>query len=342
MTQRSRKTTRDFECIRLFSHTAMSLDLLLQNLSSPMVLAFVLGTLAGLLNSDLRIPEAMHTTLSIYLLFAIGLKGGVGLSTASASEVWAPALGTLALGVSIPLWSFAFLRRIGGFGVADSAALAAHYGSTSAVTFMATLVFLEQMGQSSESFMTALLAVLEVPAIVVALLLARRRFDPAAPFSRLLHEVMAGKSIVLLVGGLIIGTLAGEAGATQVAPFFFEPFHGVLTLFLLEMGVSVAERLREVRAAGLLLFGFAIAAPLVHGAAGAAVGITSGLSVGGATLLAVLAASASYIAAPAAVRLALPQANPGLYLTASLALTFPFNLTFGIPLFYTWSRWLAS
>ena len=313
----------------------MSLDLLLQNLLSPMVLAFVLGILAGLLRSDLRIPEAMHTTLSIYLLFAIGLKGGVGLSTASLGEVWAPTVGTLALGIGIPLWSFAFLRRAGGFGVADSAALAAHYGSTSAVTFMAAVVFLDQAGQASESFMTALLAVLEVPAIVVALLLARRRFDPAAPFRHLLHEVLAGKSVVLLVGGLVIGTLAGEAGGARVAPFFFDPFHGVLTLFLLEMGVSVAERLREARRAGLFLLAFSIGAPLVHGVAGAAIGAASGLSVGGTTLLAVLAASASYIAAPAAVRLALPQANPGLYLTASLAMTFPFNLAFGIPLYYS-------
>ncbi|MEM6795776.1 MAG: sodium-dependent bicarbonate transport family permease [Acidobacteriota bacterium] len=320
----------------------MSLDLLLQNLLSPMVLAFVLGTVAGLLRSDLRIPEAMHTSLSIYLLFAIGLKGGAGLATAEASEVWAPALGTLALGCAIPLWSFGVLRRLGKFGIADSAALAAHYGSTSAVTFMATLVFLEQTGQTSESFMTALLAVLEVPAIVVALLLARRRLDPAAPFSHLLHEVLAGKSVVLLIGGLVIGTLAGEAGAERVAPFFVDPFHGVLTLFLLEMGVSVSERLREVREAGLFLVAFSIAAPLLHGTAGAAVGAVTGLSVGGSTLLAVLAASASYIAAPAAVRLALPQANPGLYLTASLALTFPFNLAFGIPLFYAIASRLAG
>lgn len=312
----------------------MATDLLLQNLLSPMVLAFVLGTFAGLVRSDLRIPEAMHTTLSIYLLFAIGLKGGVGLSTTSFGEVWAPMLGTLALGVGIPLWSFTILRRFGGFGISDSAALAAHYGSTSAVTFMAALAFLDQAAQTSESFMTALLAVLEVPAIVVALLLARRRLDPGAPFKSLLHEVLAGKSIVLLVGGMLIGMAAGEAGAERVAPFFVDPFHGVLTLFLLEMGVTVAERLRSVREAGLFLLGFSIVAPLIHGVAGAAVGAATGLSVGGTTLLAVLSASASYIAAPAAVRLALPQANPGLYLTASLALTFPFNLALGIPIYY--------
>lgn len=319
----------------------MPLDLLLQNLLSPMVLAFVLGTFAGLVRSDLRIPDAMHTTLSIYLLFAIGLKGGVGLSTASLSEVWAPVLGTLALGVGIPLWSFGILRRFGKFGVADSAALAAHYGSTSAVTFMATLAFLEQAGQASESFMTALLAVLEVPAIVVALLLARRRLDPAAPFSRLLHEVLAGKSVVLLVGGLLIGMLASSTGMERVEPFFVDPFHGVLTIFLLEMGVTVADRLRSVREAGFFLLGFSVLAPLAHGVAGAAVGVATGLSIGGATLLAVLSASASYIAAPAAVRLALPQANPGLYLTASLALTFPFNLALGIPIYYAVVQWLA-
>lgn len=320
----------------------MSFDLLWQNLSSPMVLAFVLGIVAGLLRSDLRIPEAMHSTLSIYLLFAIGLKGGVGLSSASLGEIWAPTVGTLLLGIGIPLWCFAALRRLGGFGIADSAAIAAHYGSTSAVTFMAALVFLEKSAQTSESFMTALLAVLEVPAIVVALLLARRRFDPSAPFGRLLHEVLAGKSVLLLVGGLAIGTLAGESGAENVAPFFFDPFHGVLTLFLLEMGVSVAERLRDARQAGFFLVLFAFVAPLIHGVAGAGVGTLTGLSIGGSTLLAVLTASASYIAAPAAVRLALPQANPGLYLTASLALTFPFNLAFGIPIYYTLAQWFAQ
>jgi hypothetical protein len=309
------------------------------NLLSPMVLAFVLGAVARTVRSDLRFPDAVSAILSIYLLFAIGLKGGAELSKASLDDFWAPCLATLVLGVVTPLTAFAALRWLGRFDVVNAAALAAHYGSVSAVTFTASITFLESMGAPVERFLPALVAILEVPAIVIALLLARRSLGQGS-WRHALHEVATGKSVVLLAGGLGIGYLAGGEGVAQVAPFFIDPFRGVLTLFLLDLGTLAAERFGELRRVGPFLLAFGVVAPLAHGVAGVALGELAGLSLGGATVLGVLAASASYIAAPAAVRAALPDANPGYYLTASLAITFPFNLAIGIPVYYAAARWL--
>jgi uncharacterized protein len=314
-----------------------ALELVRLNLLSPMVLAFALGVVATLVRSDLRVPDAMYAALSIYLLFAIGLKGGVALSaTPPAALLW-PALATLLAGVVTPLWSYAIARRLGGWGVADAAALAAHYGSVSVVTFVAAQAFLDRAGVGYEGFLATLVALLEVPAILIALILARRALGTgsgaAGGWRASLREVLAGRSIVLLVGGLVIGAATGVQGAERVAPFFVAPFEGALTLFLLEMGLVTARRLGELRRGGPFLVAFGIAAPLVHGVLGAALGLVAGLSPGGATVFATMVASASYIAATAAVRLALPEANPGRYLTASLAVTFPFNLVVGIPLY---------
>lgn len=308
-------------------------DLLQINLLSPMVLAFVLGAVARMARSDLRFPDAVSAILAIYLLLAIGLKGGVALAEVSLAEFWAPCLATLVLGVAIPLWCFGILRRLGRFDVVNAAALAAHYGSVSAVTFTAAVTFAERVGVPLERFLPALVAILEIPAIVVALLLARQSLQ-AGSWGHALHEVAAGKSVVLLAGGLLIGYLGGEEGLRQVAPFFVDPFKGVLTLFLLDLGTLAAARFGDLRQAGPFLVGFGIVMPLVNGAVGVALGDLAGLSVGGAAVLGVLAASASYIAAPAAVRTALPDANPGYYLTASLAVTFPFNLAVGIPVYF--------
>jgi uncharacterized protein len=295
----------------------------------------------------------MYAALSIYLLFAIGLKGGIALSATSPAALLGPALATLAAGVVTPLWSYAIARRVGGWGVADAAALAAHYGSVSVVTFVAAQAFLDRAGIGYEGFLATLVALLEVPAILVALLLARRVLGAGAPgaeqagapeadapgrggaggWGASLREVLAGRSIVLLVGGLVIGAATGVQGAERVAPFFVAPFEGALTLFLLEMGLVTARRLGELRRGGPFLVAFGIGAPLVHGVLGAILGHVAGLSPGGATVFATMVASASYIAATAAVRLALPEANPGRYLTASLAVTFPFNLVVGIPLY---------
>ncbi len=315
-----------------------ALELARANLLSPMVLAFALGVAATLLKSDLKLPDALYDTLSVYLLLAIGLKGGAELSVTPLRAVLGPALATLALGVGIPLWCYAILRRLGRFGVADAAALAAHYGSVSAVTFIACLGFLDRAGVAYEGFMPALVALLEAPAIVVALGLARLGLPREGGWGEVLHELLTGKSIVLLAGGLLIGWVSGKPGVAAVAPLFVDLFKGALVLFLLEMGLITARRFRDLARVGPFLLAFAIVLPVLHGLLAVVLGRVAGLSLGGATVLAVLAASSSYIAAPAAVRIALPEANPSLYLTASLAVTFPFNLALGLPLYYQLAR----
>jgi hypothetical protein len=308
------------------------------NLSSPMVLAFALGLLAALAGTDLRLPDPVHSAISTYLLLAIGMKGGVALAVAGVGAVLLPALAALLLGAAIPLWCFAILRGWLRIARADAAAIAAHYGSVSAVTFVAATAWLTATGRAYEGYMPALVAIMEVPAIVIALLLAR---DRAGTIKGALHEILLGKSVLLLAGGVAMGWITGPSGYRAVEPLFGTLFQGFLVLFLLDMGAIAARRLRDLRRAGAGLAGFAIAAPVAHGALGAAAGALIGLSPGGAMILATLAASASYIAAPAAVRVALPEANPTLYLTASLGITFPFNLLLGLPLYDALAQWFA-
>lgn len=318
------------------------IELIQLNLLSPVVLAFFLGAAATLLRSDLKIPDELYQALSLYLLLAIGMKGGVELSASSPAEFLLPSLAALVLGCLIPIWCYIILRRLGSLSVADSAAIAAHYGSVSAVTFLATLSFLSALEIPHEGFLPALLAIMEVPAIVVALVIARSRLPGATSWRDILQEILTGKSIVLLLGGLLIGYAAGRDGFAKVEPFFVAPFQGVLALFLLEMGMVAARRLPDMRRAGPFLVTFSIVMPLLHGIIGVYVGRWVGLSMGGSVALAVLTASASYIAAPAAVRLSLPQANPTFYLTTSLAITFPFNLAIGIPLYYAFANLVFS
>lgn len=316
-----------------------NLELARTNLTAVPVMAFALGVIASRVKSDLRFPAPITSFLSAYLLFAIGLKGGIAVSQTSVSDLWLPALVTLAIGVTVPVAVFGLLWRAGRFSVVDAAALAAHYGSVSAVTFTAAVAFVAAAGAPAEGFMPALVAILEVPGIIVALVLAQR-FGTAEGFKDAIHEVITGKSVILLVGGLVIGTIAGKSGTASVAPFFIDLFPGLLALFLLDLGVLAGEHMAAVRKAGRFLVGFALIAPLILGGLGAAAGTLAGLSVGGAAVLGAMVASASYIAAPAAVRVALPTANPGYYLTASLALTFPLNLTIGIPLYYQAAQWM--
>lgn len=317
-------------------------QLAVANMTSPPVLAFILGVLATSIGGDLRLPEPIYQFLSFYLLLGIGLKGGVALSQAPAGEVIGPILVTLALGILIPLLAFVVLRWTTRLGPIDRGAMAAHYGSTSLVTFTAATVFLTSAGIGYEGYVTTLLAVLEVPAIIVGLMLAGRHVTRAASWGESLKEILTGRSILLLVGGLILGLVTGTAGYAKVEPFFGGLFVGVLTLFLLEMGVIAAKRLRDLPKAGVGLVIFAIVFPMVSGTIGIVAGLGVGLSTGGAAILGVLTASASYIAAPAAVRLALPDANPGYYLTASLGITFPFNLIIGIPLYLGIAQALGS
>lgn len=317
------------------------------NLLSPAVLFFGLGCLATLVRSDLKFPEPFYTAMTIYLLTAIGFKGGAAVAAAGLVAVWKPALAAAALGTLIPLWVYPVLRRLGGLRQPDAAALAAHYGSVSAVTFIAATNFLRQAGIGYEDYGSAFLAVMESPAIVLGVLLGRMGATGAdagnlgATLRRSLHEAVAGRSVILLVGALLIGFLSGKKGLESTTAFFVAPFQGVLALFLLEMGMVAARRFGDLRRVGRFLLAFGILMPVFNGLVGAGLGTLVGLSHGGVTLLAVLAASASYIAAPAAMRLALPEANPTLYLTSALAITFPFNITLGLPLYEAMARWCA-
>ncbi len=317
-------------------------ELVQANLLTPMVLAFVLGAIATRVGSDVKLPDAIYSGLSIYLVFAIGLKGGASLTEASFGEIALPSLAVLLLGRATPLWCFVILRRAGAFAVEDAAAIAAHYGSISIVTFIAGITYLESLAVPYEGFVSAFAALLEIPGIVVGLWLAQRHATGKGDGGEGLRETLTSRSIVLLTGGLVIGLLSGPAGLAKVAPFFVDPFQGALCLFLLEMGRVAAGRLDDLRRTGAFLTGFAILVPIGQGLLGVIIGDAVGLSEGGSFALGLLSASASYIAAPAAVRLSLPEANPSLYLTPVLAVTFPFNLTVGIPTFHGFARWWCA
>jgi hypothetical protein len=316
------------------------MDLIIQNLISPVVLAFVLGLVARWIKSDLEIPSAIYQGMSVYLLFAIGLKGGVSLSESTLAELAAPAALTIVLGVLTPISAFFLLRGFGRLSRIDAAATAAHYGSVSAVTFIAALEAVRLAGMPSNGYLTALLAVLEVPGIIVGLLLARQ--SRAGGVKAALHEVITGKSIFLMIGGLVIGALCGAAKVESVAPFFITPFKGVLCLFLLELGMVAAGRMSDIRKAGWRMIVLGCALPLLHGVVATAAAVGVGMASGGAAVFGAMVGSASYIAAPAAVRIALPQASPGIYLTLSLGVTFPFNLCVGIPIFLKLSEILTT
>lgn len=309
------------------------LNIATANLLSPAVLTFALGVIATLVRSDLKIPEPVYSALSIYLLLAIGLKGGAALSEAPPSAVALPIGATLILGVLTPILAYNILRRLGRFNRSDAAAIAAHYGSVSAVTFIACQSFLQAGGIKSEGFMPVLVAVLEVPGIVVALLIAKQRQNPGVPITQTIREIVCGKSILLLIGGVAIGFLSGPEGMNRIAPLFVAPFQGALVIFLLDMGMLAAHRFADLKKVGGFLVAFGIFMPLLLGTLGIWMGNLAGLSLGGSILLGTMSASASYIAAPAAVRVALPEANPTYYLTASIGITFPFNLTLGIPIY---------
>jgi len=307
-------------------------DLVSLNLESPVVLAFLLGVIAAFIKSDLRFPEQVTSLLSTYLLFAIGLKGGLRLRESSVSELAWPVVITLILGVATPLVAFIVARAFVRLDTINAASLAAHYGSVSAVTFTAAESFARAAGTLEEGFLPALVAVLEIPGIVVALVIASRARQVRS-MSSAIHEVLTGKSVVLLLGGLIIGTIANQEALTRVEPFFIGLFQGLLCLFLLDLGTLAGQRFNSIRRAGARLLVFATVLPIVFGVIGVFLASLVGMSEGGATVLAAMAASASYIAAPAAVRVGLPEADIGVSLGAALGVTFPFNLIIGIPLY---------
>jgi hypothetical protein len=315
-----------------------TLDLALTNLTSVSVLVFALGIIAARVHSDVRIPEPVYQVISIYLLFGIGLKGGVSLRGADPGDVALPLVGTIALGILIPIGAFLVLKVLTRLPEIDRGSLAAHYGSTSLVTFSALLVFLENSRVSYEGFATTLLTVMEIPGIIVGIFLGSMHLKRQVSWGLALREIVLGKTVMLLLGGLLIGLVSGEAGYARVTPFFVDLLPGILALFLLQLGFLAGSRIGDIRRAGAGLILFAIAFPLLAGSAGVAVGHVCGLSVGGAAVLGVLSASASYIAAPAAVSIALPEANPSTSIVSSLGITFPFNLVVGIPLLLSLSR----
>ena len=338
----------------------------------PVVLFFLLGVAARLLKSDLRLPEPIYEGLSVYLLLALGLKGGIELARHPWINLAPQIAGVLVMGAVLPVLAFAVLRLLGKLSHVNAAAVAAHYGSVSVVTFAAGMTWIEARGVPAEAYMPLFVALLEAPGIIVGVLLARSLGNKGreaagggaaaasggagssagagassggaatAGWANVLREVMAGKSIILLIGGLVIGAILGPQGVKPVAPWFFDLFKGALTLFMLELGLVVGRQIGVLRTSGAFMLVFGIATPLVFGFIGAALGLLLNLSSGGAFILAVLAASASYIAAPAAMRAALPEANPGLSLPIVLGVTFPFNLIVGFPIYHAYVVWLKG
>jgi uncharacterized protein len=326
------------------SDARMQIDALVQNLTSPPLLFFLLGMLATRVRSDLAVPDQVAKGLSLYLVLAIGFKGGVQLRAEGVGgEVLLAAVVAVLLGAAMPLLAFALLRFMTRVGPVDAAAIAAHYGSVSVVTFLAATAFLDLVGEGAEGYMVTLLALMESPGIVVGIILARRYGAERSEHGHsILRESLTNGSLMLLIGALLIGVASGPAGLEQVEGFIVAPFTGVLTLFLLDMGIVAARRLGDIADVGFAVIGFGVIQALLGGFIGVAVGTAIGLSVGGATLLGVLNASASYIAAPATIRMAVPEANPSLYLTLSLGVTFPFNVVAGIPIFYFLARTLGG
>ena len=280
--------------------------------------------------------------ISIFLLFGIGLKGGHALKGTSPSSFAAPALATIALGILIPVIAYLTLKFVKKINDIDRGAIAAHYGSTSLVTFSAALLFLESSGIEVEGFATALLTIMEVPGIVVGVYLGSRHRNKSVQWGKTLHEVITGKTILLLVGGLVIGAITSQAGYSKVTPFFIDLQSGFLVLFLLHLGYLAGTNWGEIKKVGAMVGVFALIFPIFAGTLGVVTGTMVGLSVGGATILGVLSASASYIAAPAAVSIGLPEANAPLALMSSIGVTFPFNLLVGIPLYLEIARAFSS
>jgi len=309
-------------------------------LASPVILFFILGLGAAFARSDLNIPEAIAKGISIYLMIAIGLKGGIAVAKSGFTpDLILAAVAGIALSFLIPFVAFALLRSIAGLSRVDAAAVSAHYGSVSVVTFVTALEILTRQALSPAGYMVAVLALMETPAIISGLLLARRGGAAAGtPTGGLWHEVLLNASVVLLMGSFLIGLVAGPSGYEPIAPFFDSLFRGVLCLFLLDMGLIAGRRLMETRSLTGRAAALAIILPLLNGTLGTAIGTVIGLDVASAAALGILTASASYIAVPAAMRLALPEADPGLYLSMSLGVTFPFNVIIGIPLFAALAR----
>ncbi|MBD2624928.1 sodium-dependent bicarbonate transport family permease [Trichormus variabilis] len=314
----------------------MDVSLIVSNILNPPVLAFFMGMLAVFLKSDLEIPAPIPKLFSLYLLFAIGFKGGVELVKSGISqEVIFTMLAAILMACVVPIYTFFILKvKLDSY---NAAAIAATYGSISAVTFITASSFLTQLGISFDGYMVAALALMESPAIVVGLILVKLftadESDREFNWSEVLQEAFLNSSVFLLVGSLIMGLLTGEHGWTTLKPFTQDMFYGVLTFFLLDMGLLAAKRIKDLQKTGVFLILFAILIPIVNAGVGLIIAKLIGMPQGDALLFSVLCASASYIAVPAAMRLTVPEANPSLYVSTALAVTFPFNIIIGIPFY---------
>lgn len=301
---------------------------------------FILGIVAKLMRAELTFPKGLSQTLTLFLMIAIGLKGGVALADHAHTTLITQALAVIAFGVVLPLIAFPILTYFGQLPKVDAASIAAHYGSVSVGTYAVAVAVLESQSIAYEAYFPLFVVLLELPAIAVGVLLAKGG-SLGSERGKLLHEIFCSQGVVLMLGGLIIGWMWGEQ-TQQIMPFFKELFHGILALFLLDMGLVAASRLSSLKATGSFIATFGVIMPLIGGLLGGLLGNLLGLSVGGIALLAVLGASASYIAVPAALRVALPKANMSLSITASLAVTFPFNVLVGIPIYIAYGHWLTQ
>jgi len=301
--------------------------------TDPVILFFLLGLFAGLSRSELRLPAAIYEFVSILLLLAIGLKGGIELARQPFGNLLPQMLAVVTMGFLLPLVAFPVLRYAGRFKRADAASISAHYGSVSVGTYAVAAAYFATRQIAFEEHLPLLLVLLEVPAILVGIVLARG-LSRQIRWGTVAHEVFLGKSIVLLIGGLLIGWAAGPDGLTSIEPLFFDLFKGILALFLLEMGLITATQVGSLRQHGPFLLVFGVAMPLFSAVVGTGLGLALGLSVAGTAMLATMAASASYIAVPAAMRISVPEANPTLSLAVSLGITFPFNVLVGIPIYH--------
>jgi len=311
-------------------------SILIENLVSPITLAFLMGIIATLIRSDLEIPEPAIRIFAIFLLFSIGLQGGRELATADLSNVVGAVTVTAVIVLLIPLLAFLVARYIIRLSIVDSAGVAALYGSVSSVTFVVARAYADNAGFPMEGYVTGLVALMEL-GILVALFYGRVAMSRAqgvqgVGLSGILMETLRGRGLLLLGGGLLIGAVSGEANFTKIEPFFVDLFRGVLVLFLLEMGMTAGRQLKDFAQVGGRMLAFGIVMPMVNGLVVSGLATLAGLPMGSAFVLGTVAASASYIDAPAAVRATFPDANPSVYLTASLGITFPFMLLAGVPL----------
>lgn len=319
----------------------------LQNLATPMILFFVLGFISTIIKSDIEIPQAISKALAIYFMIAIGFKGGVEISkTGIDNGLYDSILSSILIGITTPLIAFLILKYIGRLDNINCGAISAHYGSVSVVTFVTAISFLNSKSIEYNGYMAGMMALMESPAIFVSILLVRvfssqKISTLKSNYVDLLKESLFNSSVVLLFGSLLIGVIVGERGMISVKPFIVDPFNGVLTLFLLDMGMIAGQRISEFKKVGLFLALFALIMPVISAFGTVLLCGAFQFSVGDTLLFSVLAASSSYIAAPAAVRIALPQANPAYYITMSLAITFPFNIIFGIPFYYSMINYLG-